>query len=138
MPRQRTTVAPIPQGWLDAVILLLKEGDDEKILWTAGAQGGMADGGLRFKTEAYDLCLGVLQNSAMLGEQILDMVDEIDGTICQTWAFLCPNPFGPPHPPLYAKIGLHEGRLHINFISLHTDRSGKLLKAMKAYYKEKK
>ncbi len=50
---------------------------------------------------------------------------------------LCPNPLGNPDP-IFAKIGLHQGRLHINLFSLHVDRSGKLLKAIRDYLKHKK
>lgn len=138
MPKKKTTVvAPLPQGWLDAVIPLLDEQDPGKIHWTGQAEHDMAEAGLGFKYEAYELCLRVLQYPGMLGEQILDMVDAKDNTICETWAFLCPNPLGNPDP-IFAKIGLHQGRLHINLFSLHVDRSGKLKKAIRAYLKRNK
>lgn len=66
----------------------------------------------------------------MVGEPIYDMIDERDGTLCETWAFLCPNPLGRPEP-IFAKIGLHQGLLHINLFSLHVDLSGKLQKAIR-------
>ena len=136
MPRKKTTVAPIPQGWLDAVIPLLRDGAPGKIHWTGRAQREMAVLGLTFKHEAYELCLEVLRHHCPLGEQILDMVDETDGSLCDTWAFLCPHPLN-ASDYVYAKIGLHHGRLHINLFSLHVDLSGKLKVAIRTYLKRK-
>jgi hypothetical protein len=136
MPRKKTTVAPIPQGWLDAVIPLLREGSAEKIHWTGRAQRDMADVGLAFKHQAYELCLVVLTHACPIGEEIFGMLDETDGSLCETWAFLCPHPLDDAEY-VYAKIGLHQGRLHINLFSLHADLSGGLKAAIRKYLTRK-
>ncbi|QTN34149.1 hypothetical protein HZ994_18100 [Akkermansiaceae bacterium] len=97
----------------------------------------MSAAGLSFKHEAYELCLQVLRTPGMLGEQIFDMIDETDDTIADTWALLCPHPLKLPEP-LYVKIAVHEKRVHLTMISMHTDNSGKLLKAIRDYIKKNK
>ena len=97
----------------------------------------MSSAGLNFKHEAYELCLQVLRTPGMLGEQIHDMIDETDGTVADTWAFLCPHPLKLPEP-LYVKIAVHEKQVHLTMISMHTDNSGKLLKAIRDYMKKNK
>lgn len=135
MPKRKTTVvAPLPRGWLHAVIPLLEAGDAGKIQWTGRALREMSAVGIGFKHEAYDLCLEILRSPSVLGEQILDMVDDTDNTLCETWAFPCRNPLGQSEL-LYVKIGLHQGKLHINFFSLHVDLSGKLRTAIQNHLK---
>lgn len=136
MPRKKTTVAPIRQGWLDSVIPLLREGSAEKIHWTGRAQRDMVDLGLAFKHEVYALCLLVLTHPCPLGEEIFGMVDETDGTSCEAWAFLCPHPLDEA-AYVYAKIGLHHGRLHINLFSFHADLSGELKAAVRSFLTRK-
>ena len=130
MPKKQTAVALIPKTWLDAVIAILESGDSGKILWTVTAQRDLTSVGLAFTYEACDLCLEVLRTPGLHGERIPDMIDRNDKTVCETWAFLCPHPSG-GSSPIYVKIGLHQGRVLINFFSFHIDRSGKLLKAIR-------
>ena len=137
MPAKKTTVALLPQKWLDVVIPILELQDSKKILWTKRAELEMSSAGLNFKHEAYELCLQVLRTPGMLGEQIHDMIDETDGTVADTWAFLCPHPLKLPEP-LYVKIAVHEKQVHLTMISMHTDNSGKLLKAIRDYMKKNK
>ena len=132
MPKKRVIVSLLPQYWLDSVIPLLEGGDPERISWTNRALKEMNSVGLGFKHEAYDLCLQILKSKATLGEQIPDMIDETDGTVCDTWAFLCPHPLGIPQP-LYVKIGLLENRVSMMFFSLHIDLKGSLENAIRAY-----
>lgn len=136
MPAKKTVVAPLPQHWLDAVIPILERGDPASILWTGRAQREMSAAGIQFNWDAYELCLQVLRTPGMLGEQIHGMVDERDDTLCETWAFLCPHPLG-LKIPLYVKIALHGSRVHLVMISMHTDHSGKLLGAIRAFLKKK-
>lgn len=72
----------------------------------------------------------------MLGEPIPGMIDERDSTLCETWAFLCAHPLQ-LKIPLYVKIALHGNRVHLVMISMHTDHSGKLLEAIRAFLKKK-
>jgi hypothetical protein len=72
----------------------------------------------------------------MLGEQIHGTIDERDDTLCETWAFLCPHPLR-LKIPLYVKIALHRNRVHLVMISMHTDHTGKLLEAIRAFLKKK-
>ncbi len=134
MPKKQTTVAPLPQDWLEAVIPILRNGDHNAIQWTGRALREMAAAGLGFKHEAYELCLRVLRTPGMLGESISGMIDETDGTLCDTWAFLCPHPLG-ISKPLYVKIALHQSRVLIHLISLHTDHSGALLAAIRKLHR---
>ena len=131
MPARKTAVAPLPQQWLDAVIPILERGDPASILWTGRAQREMSAAGIQFNWDAYELCLQVLRTPGMLGEQIPGVVDDRDDTLCETWAFLCPHPLRLPIP-LYVKIALHDSRVHLVMISMHTDHSGKLLAAIRA------
>lgn len=135
MPARKTAIAPLPQPWLHAVIPILERQDPQEILWTRRAEQEMSAAGLTFKHEAYDLCLRVLRTPGMPGEQIHDMIDETDNTVADTWAFLCPHPLKLPKP-LYVKIAVHARRIHLTMISMHTDNSGKLLKAIRAYWKK--
>jgi hypothetical protein len=50
MPARKTTVAPLPQHWLDAVIPILERGDRASILWTGRAQREMSAAGIEWKT----------------------------------------------------------------------------------------
>jgi hypothetical protein len=136
MPAKKTTVAPLPQHWLDAVIPVLVRGDPATILWTGRAQREMSAAGIQFNWNAYELCLQVLRTPGMLGEQIPGMIDERDNTLCETWAFLCPHPLQ-LKIPLYVKLALHGNRLHLVMISMHTDHSGKLLRAIQSLLKKK-
>jgi hypothetical protein len=136
MAARKTTIAPLPELWLGAVIPILERGDAASILWTGRAQREMAAAGLDFKWNAYELCLQVLRAPGMLGEEIHGMVDERDNTLCETWAFLCPHPLQ-LKIPLYVKISLHDSQLHLVMISMHTDHSGKLLQAIRAFLKKK-
>lgn len=129
MPAKKTTVTPLPQHWLGAVIPLLERGDPACILWTGRAQREMAAAGLSFKWDAYQLCLEVLRTPGVLGEKIPGMIDESDNTVCETWAFLCPHPLQ-LKIPLYVKIALHGSLIRLVMISMHTDHSGKLLQAI--------
>lgn len=135
MPSRKTSVAPLPQSWLEVVIPLLEEGDPDKIAWTRRAQEEMSSCGLAFKPDAYDLCLRVLRATGMLGERITGMVDHSGGSECETWAFLCPHPLGIPKP-LYVKIGVPPPGSQLLMISMHTDDSGKLLQAIRDYRNE--
>jgi hypothetical protein len=136
MPARKTAVAPLPQHWLDAVIPILERGDPAFILWTGRAQREMSAAGIQFNWDAYERCLQVLRTPGMLGEQIPGVVDERDGTLCETWAFLCPHPLRLPIP-LYVKIALHGSRVHLVMISMHIDHSGKLLAAIRSLLKKK-
>ena len=136
MPARKTAIAPLPEHWLETVIRILERGDPESILWTGRALREMTAAGLEFKWNAYELCLQVLRTPGMLGEQIPGMIDERDDTVCETWAFLCPHPLRLPIP-LYVKIALHGSRVNLVMISMHTDHSGKLLKAIRAHLKKK-
>ena len=137
MPKKKSIVEPIPQEWLDAVIPLLRAGDPASIEWSGRSQRDLSAVGLAFKFEAYEKCLAVLQTTGVLGEQISGMIDLRDKSSCETWAFLCPHPLEIP-TPVYAKIGLHQGRLKIVFVSFHEDLSGKLFRAVQNYRKGKK
>jgi len=136
MAASKTTIAPLPELWLAAVIPIIERGDPASILWTGRAQREMAAAGLDFKWNAYELCLQVLRTPGMLGEQIHGMIDDRDNTLCETWAFLCPHPLQ-LQIPLYVKIALHGSQLHLVMISMHTDHSGKLLQAIRAFLKKK-
>lgn len=136
MAARKITIVPLPEHWLAAVVPILERGDPGSILWTGRAQREMAAAGLEFKWNAYELCLQVLRTPGMLGEQIHGMIDERDNTHCETWAFLCPHPLQ-LEIPLYVKIALHGNRLHLVMISMHTDHSGKLLQAIRAFLKKK-
>ncbi|MEO8613630.1 MAG: hypothetical protein ABI600_00695 [Luteolibacter sp.] len=136
MAASKTTIAPLSEPWLAAVIPILERGDPASILWTGRAQREMAAAGLEFKWNAYELCLQVLRTPGMLGEQIHGMIDERDNTLCETWAFLCPHPLL-LKIPLYVKIALHGSQVHLVMISMHTDHSGKLLQAIRAFLKKK-
>lgn len=136
MPAKKTTVAPLPQDWLDAVIPILERGDPASIFWTGRAQREMSAAGIQFNWDAYQLCLQVLRTPGMPGEQIPGMIDERDDTLCETWAFLCPHPLQ-LKIPLYVKIALHGSRIHLVMISMHTDHSGKLLEGIRAFIKTK-
>ena len=136
MSASKTTIAPLPEHWLGAVIPILERGDPATILWTGRAQREMAVAGLEFKWNAYELCLQVIRTTGMLGEQVHGMIDERDKTVCETWAFLCPHPLQ-LKIPLYVKIALHGSQLHLVMISIHTDHSGKLLQAIRTFLKKK-
>lgn len=136
MPAKKTACAPLPLHWLGAVIPILERGDPDAILWTGRAQREMAAAGLDFKWNAYQLCLQVLRTPGMLGEEIPGMIDESDDTLCETWAFLCPHPLQ-LKTPLYVKIALHGSLVRLVMISMHTDHSGKLLQAIRAFLKKK-
>ena len=131
----KTKIRPIPDPWLERVIPLLEQGDPNKILWSVRAQSNWQEFGM--KHEAYPLCLEVLTSAAPLGEEIFTMTDRKDHSVCETWAFPCPHPLN-KGTYLYAKIGLHHGRLHINLFSLHVDLSGDLVSAIRTYLKSKK
>lgn len=49
MAASKTTIAPLPEPWLAAVIPILERGDPASILWTGRAQREMAAAGLEFK-----------------------------------------------------------------------------------------
>ena len=137
MPAPGHFIAPIPSRWLEVVIPLLDEGDSKKVRWTFTAQNELYSLGLNNKAEAYDHCLTTLRTRGICGENIPDMRDSFDETLCETWAFLCPHPLKVP-TPLYAKIGLHDSHLSLNFFSLHIDRKGDLATAIANYQKERK
>lgn len=125
-------IAPIPERWSGPVIKLLEKGDAQSIEWTFQALQDRTLLGLYTEDMAYQHCLKTLKTTGLIGECIVDMRTNIDNYRCEAWAFLCPHPLG-SDTPVYAKIGLHEDHLSIDFFSLHIDQSGKLIKKIKAY-----
>lgn len=136
MPAPGHFIAPIPSRWLKVVIPLLDEGDPTKVHWTFTAQRELFSLGFHSKAQAYDHCLNTLRIRGICGESIPDMRDTSDGTLCETWAFLCPHPLN-VSTPLYTKIGLHDDFLSLNFFSLHIDRKGDLATAIAKYLKKR-
>lgn len=114
---------------------MLENGNPQNIHWTNTAERELPQFGFICRQDAYDYCLEVLCYPGMLGENIPDMYDSRDQTLCETWAFLCPHPFKLP-TPVYVKIGLHQNKLTLNLFSLHIDRKGHLKKAIGNYLKK--
>ena len=124
MPRKKI-IAFIPKRWLDVVIPILEEGDHQVIRWTLSAERDLPEIGLSCKQAAYDHILQVLRTPNQPGENIRDMRDNLDHTLCETWAFFAPHPLKVP-TPLYVKIGLHQNLIVLNFFSLHIVRKDTL------------
>lgn len=123
-------VRPIPRSWIDTVTGFLEAGDPSVIEWTDTAEENWQPYGL--EQDAYTLLIQVLRQPGIHGHQVVGMLDRTDGSYTDCWAFLCPHPWDSP-VPLYAKIGIHHTRLHINLFSLHPDDgSQKLQKAIAA------
>lgn len=118
-----TLIRP-PKAWLDAVLKILDRGDLGEIDWTLRADQDWGQFGM--KHEAYVLLKGTLSSPTLFVEPI-----EMVGA-SETYAFLCPHPMAGPKP-LYAKIGLLEGRLRICIFSMHVDLSGKLLQKIQKH-----
>lgn len=124
----------IPSTWIQTVISLLESYDRRNIEWTTTASEKWAQFGR--EEDAYELLIKTLGAPNLPGHQVVGMKDQNDGSYADTWAFLCPHPWGSP-VPLYAKIGIHHSHLYINLFSLHVDDgSEKLQKAVAAYWKK--
>lgn len=129
-------ISPIPQGWINCVLTLLKDGDPSKIEWTLTAQSDWAPFGL--EQDAYALLIKTLSAKEVLGNAVVGMLCPKDMSYTDAWEFLCPHPWGTPIP-LYAKIGVHHSQVHINLISLHVDDGrAKLQTAIQIYQKKKR
>jgi len=131
-------IAPVPDAWKTAVIAILKKGGHADVLWTGRAQSNWQSiGDSGFKDEAHDFLIRQLRSSGLLGHDHPDMLDSLDHSICETWAFLCPHPQGFP-TQIYAKIALHGQLIRINLISLHIDLTKELENAIHVYLQPKK
>jgi hypothetical protein len=121
---------PIPDAWRQDVIRILKNSDSRFIEWTGRARSDWSVFGISHK--AYELLIQTLSSPGLIGRQVLFM----DGPT-EVWEFLCPHPLG-IDKPLYAKIGLKEGRLHIKIFSTHIDLTGELQAAIRRLRKPRK
>ncbi|HCN76026.1 MAG TPA: hypothetical protein DIT13_02380 [Verrucomicrobiales bacterium] len=128
MPQLSPT--PIPDSWRQDVIRILKSGDSRCIEWTVRARSDWSVFGISHK--AYEHLIQTLSTPALIGRQVLFM----DGRT-EVWEFLCPHPLGIVKP-LYAKIGLKEGRLNIKIFSTHIDLTGELQTAIQRLHKPRK
>ncbi len=121
----------IPDSWRQDVVRILKSGDSRFIEWTSRARSDWNVFGVSH--QAYELLISTLSTPGLLvGRQVLFM----DGN-AEVWEFLCPHPLG-IDKPLYAKIGLKEGRLNIKIFSAHIDLTGELQAAIQRLHKPRK
>ncbi len=120
----------IPEAWRQDVIKVLRSGQDTHIDWTLRARTDWSMFGLSY--QAYELLTHTLSTPSLVGRQVLYM----DGAT-EVWEFLCHHPLG-IDTPLYAKIGLKEGRLSIKIFSTHIDHSGELLTAIQRLQRRKR
>ncbi len=109
---------------------ILKSGDSRFIEWTGRARSDWGVFGISHK--AYELLIQTLSIPGLIGRQVLFM----DGNT-EVWEFLCPHPLG-INKPLYAKIGIKEGRLNIKIFSTHIDLTGELEAAIQRLHKPRK
>lgn len=129
-------IEPIPPAWIKEVIRILEACDPANIEWTFSAGQDWHQFGL--EQDAYELLIKTLSQPQVVGQRIVGMRDQRDGSHTDCWAFPCDHPWGTPIP-LYAKIGLHHSRVYINLFSLHPDDgSAKLEQAIKAYLRKQK
>jgi hypothetical protein len=127
---------PIPPAWIKLVTSILESHDPENIEWSFTAEQDWHPFGL--EQDAYALLIKTLNRPQVLGHPVVGMLDRRDGSYTDCWAFFCDHPWGSP-VPLYAKIGIHHSRVHINLFSLHPDDgSEKLQQAIAAYLKHHK
>lgn len=112
------------------MISILRNSDSRFIDWTGRARSDWSVFGISHK--AYELLTQTLSSPGLIGRQVLFM----EGAT-EVWEFLCPHPLG-IDKPLYAKIGLKEGRLHIKIFSTHIDLTGELQAAIQSFHKRRK
>lgn len=120
----------IPDSWRQDVINILKSGESRLIEWTGRARSDWGVFGISHT--AYEHLIQTLSSPGLIGRQVLFM----DGNT-EVWEFLCPHPLG-IDKPLYAKIGLKEGRLSIKIFSTHIDLTGQLQAAIQSHHKRRK
>lgn len=128
---------PLPEAWRDSVIQILAKGTSPNITWARRPQQDWQMFGL--PQDAYALLIRTLSCPTVWGEAVPGMTPLPGRTpppAIETYAFLCPHPLGVP-TPLYAKIGLHGGRISLDLFSLHIDLSGELAKKIAVAKKKK-
>jgi len=109
---------PIPQDWREAVVSILREGDNAKIEWTLRAmQEWQAATLSAFAFEAQLSMANTLANPSILGQKV-----ELPEN-GETYAFF----FSHDSKILYGKICLRPSKVEIKIISAHTPRKGNKL-----------
>ena len=109
------TTTVIPDDWRNAVVRILRAGDEAQIEWTKQAFLDWRAATLsQFRYEAYEAMADGLGVANAAGVQV-DLLD--DG---QTFAFF----FTHENRPLYGKICLRPSKVRIKIVSAHTPRKG--------------
>lgn len=128
----------IPAEWITSVLAILRAPIKGKIVWTVRAkQDWQQIGEYGFESDAYVFLISELGRAELLGERIYGMQDSLDGSECDTWAFLCKHPAGDLRP-VYVKLGLHGNLVRLSVFSIHIDLTGKLARAYERLQKRKK